>query len=438
MKKSISILIALLVLLSLIGTAPAQGHGAAPPLAPEAQSEQAQEAIPLEARGRFAPLSGGDTCSAATDLASLGFACDGFTYSDTLDMSSATPSGGPAGSCWLDGPSVDNDRWYVWTNTTGAAVSLNVSTDDPVNSGGDSQIALYDGCAAPTELACSEDTIGNFLSDVTLDVAVGETVYIQVDGFGGDAFFDQAFFTCSAATTPPANDERANATAVSTVPFFDTVDTSGATTAADDPSMSCGDVGKPEQSASVWYAYTPPQAGLVEVSEIWDGSGATLAPLAPPACNDEALICGPQSRLTDVALEADTTYYIEVTGAGSQGGGNLSLSIDLIPTAVDLLSFEAKPKARGIRIRWETANEIDTLGFNLYRAESPDGTPVLLNDSLIPAGAPGSPTGGSYVWFDRPLQAGHTYYYWLDDVNLNGVATRHGPVSARAKFKKPR
>lgn len=448
MKRSLSILIALLVLLSMIGTAPAQGRGEAPLLAPEAQSEKAHEAIPLEARGRIAPLAGGNTCSAATDLASIGFGCDGNTYSDTLDMASATPSGGPAGSCWLDGPSVDNDRWYVWTNTTGAEVSLNVSTDDPANSGGDSQIALYDSCAAPTELACNEDTTGNFLSSVTLSVAAGETVYIQVDGFSGDAFFDQAFFTCAAATTPPANDDRSGATLVSAVPFFDTLDTSGATTAADDPSTTCGDVGKPEQSASVWYAYTPPQAGLVEVStcgsdydtviEIWDGSGTTLAPLTPPACNDEALNCGPQSRLTSIALDAGTTYYIEVTGAGSQGGGNLSLSIDLIPTSIDLVSFEAKPKARGVRITWETATEIDTLGFNLYRAESLAGVPTRLNDDLIPAGPPGSPTGGSYTWLDQSVQAGHTYYYWLDDVNLGGAATRHGPVSTTVKFKKPR
>jgi hypothetical protein len=325
-----------------------------------------------------------------------------------------------------------------------------VSTDDPVNSGGDSQIAIFDSCATPTELACSEDTVGNFLSDVTLDVAAGETVYIQADGFGGDAFFDDVFFTCSAATTPPANDNRANATVVPGVPFFDTLDTSGATTAADDPSTSCGDVGKPEQSASVWYAYTPPQPGIVEVStcgsdydtvvEIWDGSGANLAPLYPSACNDEAdPPCEPGgSSLTNVALEAGVTYYIEVTGAGSQGGGNLSLSIGLIPTAVELVSFEAIPKARGIRITWETASEIDTLGFNLYRAESLDEVPTRLNDSLIPAGAPGSPGGESYTWLDRPVEAGHTYFYWLEDVDLSGRATRHGPVSATPKFKKPK
>jgi hypothetical protein len=142
--------------------------------------------------------------------------------------------------------------------------------------------------------------------------------------------------------------------------------------------------------------------------------------------------------VSNVALAAGTTYYIEVTGAGSQGGGNLSLSIDLIPTAVELVSFEAIPKARGIRIAWETASEIDTLGFNLYRAESLDEVPTRLNDSLIPAGAPGSPGGESYTWLDRPVEAGHTYFYWLEDVDLSGRATRHGPVSATPKFKKPK
>ncbi|MCA9869275.1 MAG: hypothetical protein KDH90_22940, partial [Anaerolineae bacterium] len=31
---------------------------------------------------------------------------------------------------------------------------------------------------------------------------------------------------------------------------------------------------------------------------------------------------------------------------------------------------------------------------------------------------------------DTAVEIGQTYWYWLDDIDLNGVATRHGPVSA--------
>ncbi len=53
-----------------------------------------------------------------------------------------------------------------------------------------------------------------------------------------------------------------------------------------------------------------------------------------------------------------------------------------------------------------------------------------LNSSLIPAQAPGSGQGAAYEWQDDELEAGTTYYYWLEDVDTNGQTTSHGPVSA--------
>ena len=35
-----------------------------------------------------------------------------------------------------------------------------------------------------------------------------------------------------------------------------------------------------------------------------------------------------------------------------------------------------------------------------------------------------------YTWEDRAgLAPGATYFYWVEDVNIYGAATRHGPVS---------
>ncbi len=102
------------------------------------------------------------------------------------------------------------------------------------------------------------------------------------------------------------------------------------------------------------------------------------------------------------------------------------------PTAVDLLSFTATPQPGAILLRWETAAEFDTLGFYLYRATSPDGPQVRLNDMMIPGQNPGSPVGASYEYLDRVAQPGVTYYYWLEEVAVNGGAARHGPLSAIA------
>ena len=101
------------------------------------------------------------------------------------------------------------------------------------------------------------------------------------------------------------------------------------------------------------------------------------------------------------------------------------------PTAVELVSFEAKARRKAIVVRWETASEIDNLGFNLYRGESPDGPWTQLNDNLIPSQVPpGSPIGAVYEFRDPGVLPGITYHYLLEDVDVYGAGTFHGPVAA--------
>lgn len=102
------------------------------------------------------------------------------------------------------------------------------------------------------------------------------------------------------------------------------------------------------------------------------------------------------------------------------------------PTAVTLASFTATPQESGILIAWETAMEIDTVGFNLYRAQSPSGDWTRLNTALIPSQSLGSIFGATYTWFDEDMESGITYYYKLEDVEVGGQRTFHGPITAQA------
>jgi hypothetical protein len=102
------------------------------------------------------------------------------------------------------------------------------------------------------------------------------------------------------------------------------------------------------------------------------------------------------------------------------------------PTAVELARFEGWSEGRAIHIEWETVTEIDNLGFNLYRADTADGPYAKLNGELIPSQAPGSPVGAVYVWLDNGVQTGQTYYYRLEDVDIYGYTTMHGPVRVKA------
>ena len=107
----------------------------------------------------------------------------------------------------------------------------------------------------------------------------------------------------------------------------------------------------------------------------------------------------------------------------------------IAPTSVDLKRFEAWPEGPAIHVQWETNQEIDNLGFNLYRSNTHDGAKVKLNRQLIPTNVPpGSPFGAVYDWIDGyRLRPGRAYFYWLEDVDIYGNATMHDPVRVRLR-----
>jgi hypothetical protein len=103
------------------------------------------------------------------------------------------------------------------------------------------------------------------------------------------------------------------------------------------------------------------------------------------------------------------------------------------PTAITLASFEAKAGNRKVTLIWETATEINNAGFNILRAESENGEYVQINKSLIPA--QGTATqGSSYMFVDTEAANRMTYYYKLEDIDLNGSSTMHGPVNATPRL----
>ena len=102
-----------------------------------------------------------------------------------------------------------------------------------------------------------------------------------------------------------------------------------------------------------------------------------------------------------------------------------------VPTSVELAWFTATAEEKSIVLRWETASEIDSLGFNLYRATSIDGERTRMNDELIPSLVnPGSPFGAEYEYMDGTVARRTLYYYWLEDVDIYGKTELHGPEEA--------
>ena len=89
------------------------------------------------------------------------------------------------------------------------------------------------------------------------------------------------------------------------------------------------------------------------------------------------------------------------------------------------------PADSRVIVEWTTASEVNTSGFNLYRSEQADGPYVKINEQLIP-GSTDPLVGGKYRYEDATVTSGRTYYYQLEEVELDGASARHGPIVVTA------
>jgi len=103
------------------------------------------------------------------------------------------------------------------------------------------------------------------------------------------------------------------------------------------------------------------------------------------------------------------------------------------PTAVVMISFSASWSGQYPVIQWQTANEIDNFGFNLWRSENEAGPYMKINSAIIPSNNAGGMQGANYSFTDAGVGRDVAYYYKLESVSVTGVNRWHGPVSIRAK-----
>src|ERR1700730_1634824 len=114
------------------------------------------------------------------------------------------------------------------------------------------------------------------------------------------------------------------------------------------------------------------------------------------------------------------------------------------PSVVQLIYFEARPRAEGasqagpqsggVLLEWRTREEVRNLGFNIYREDAFGrqrvNPSIIAGAALFVRGEKPQHGAKTYQWIDPAGTADSSYV--LEDVDLNGIRTSHGPVNVEA------
>lgn len=143
------------------------------------------------------------------------------------------------------------------------------------------------------------------------------------------------------------------------------------------------------------------------------------------------------------ASNGTIAVYIDETGNPTQAratytfGPLCELAVtegaSYLPTIASIYSFNAFVKDGRVLLRWETASEIGTAGFYIYRKDDESDNYIRVNERLLP-GLISSPRGGTYTYFDSSAVPGKTYAYLLEEVEQRGNRRINGPFTVTAEL----
>jgi len=286
----------------------------------------------------------------------------------------------PTGSCWAS-TTTGNSVWYSFVAPASGLVEI---TTDFATGLTDSQLALYEvtDCAdltSATEIDCSEDdgvTGSGWMSVIETSASPltgGSTYYVQVDGYSS-AIGD---FDIQVKELPPANNDCNDAAVLAEdnaegAVMLEDQSLSGASfSGSATPTCFGGTV-----TSDVWFTIeTDADGGMLEVSLPVTSPGSDLGfAVYMGTCGSfTEMACSPDgtaaSFMDPVAIQekgaassrANETYYVQVFNKSATDlGPTFTVSTGgaaLLP--VELSSFEAESEARGNKIMWSTASEIN-------------------------------------------------------------------------------
>ena len=89
--------------------------------------------------------------------------------------------------------------------------------------------------------------------------------------------------------------------------------------------------------------------------------------------------------------------------------------------------------AQTVQLKWRTSHEVDHLGFHVYREQNGQllrVTPsIVAGSALLARGRTELTAGQRYSWWDVLPTGGGPLQYWLEEIDLHGKRTWHGPIA---------
>jgi len=133
-----------------------------------------------------------------------------------------------------------------------------------------------------------------------------------------------------------------------------------------------------------------------------------------------------EDSLANLDAGADTLSLTGETGTEYIFGGINA------PLAITLSSFNATTSDGCVEIAWETATEINTAGFHVWRSDNPLTGFVRVTSGMIASTSEMETMGAAYSFRDCGVDfsTGAKYYYMLEEIEMDttGSGNMHGPI----------
>ena len=334
------------------------------------------------------PPPANDDCENAISLtvntdSSCGTVTAGTTVGATASAQTDDVTGTPNTDVWFSFTATNTDHTVSLLNIANQGGGTDTSTD--------MGMGVYDGTGGCVGLVFFDDSDPE--SFTLTGLTVSTTYYIRVYGWWSGIQYNN-FDICVGIPPPPPNDDCANATAVGSLPFNETLDATSATNNAgfiSECSFGMND--------GVWYTFTTVDAGTIDIAITgvtgWDAEIA----LYTGSCGTFTCVgsvdegaTSENETLSGVSVDAATQYWINIghwDSSSDNSEGPFTIDISTSDTTTlkvesnSIENFTLFPTIVKDNLSFTSQENVDVLTiYNIMGQEVLFRKPVLTNGSI--------------------------------------------------------